>query len=70
VNVGFANVLQYVAGSVVPPFGAAAIEDEEQLKTQYVWDADWTGAHTSANPAGHSPGTAQQSLSAVHVCVQ
>jgi hypothetical protein len=55
---------------VVPPFGAAAIADDEQLRTQYVWAADWTGAHTSVNPPGHSPGTAQQSLSEVHVCVQ
>jgi hypothetical protein len=70
VNVGFAKVRQYVVGSVVPPFGAVAIADEEQLKTQYVWAADSSGAHTSGNPPGHSPGTAQQSLSAVHVCVQ
>jgi hypothetical protein len=67
VNVGFANARQYAVGSVVPPFGAIAIDAEEQLKTQYVWAADWTGAHTSTNPPGHSPGTAQQSVLEVQV---
>jgi hypothetical protein len=70
VNVGFPNVWQYAVGSVVPPFGAAAIADESQLKKQYVSGADWSGAHTSVNPAGHSPAVAQQSLLEVHVCVQ
>lgn len=70
VNVGFANDWQYAVGSVVPPFGAAAIAVEEQLRKQYVWGADSSGAHTSVKPEGHSPGTAQQSLSEVHVCVQ
>jgi hypothetical protein len=70
VNAGFPNVWQYVFGSVVPAFGVAAIAAALQLKKQYVWGADWSGAHTSAAPEGHSPGTAQQSVSAVHVCVQ
>jgi hypothetical protein len=41
-----------------------------QLKKQYIWPDDSNDAQTSLNPARHSPGTAQQSASVVHVCVQ
>jgi hypothetical protein len=41
-----------------------------QLRKQYICAVDSKEAQTSLNPVLHSPGTAQQSLSAVHVCVQ
>jgi hypothetical protein len=41
-----------------------------QLKKQYDWPADSNGAHTWGKLVLHSPGIAQQSLSAWHRCVQ
>jgi hypothetical protein len=37
---------------------------------QYVAPLDSNGEHTWGWPVEHSPGTAQQSESVVHVCVQ
>jgi hypothetical protein len=41
-----------------------------QLKKQYICAVDSNDAQTSLKPARHSPGTAQQSASEVHACVQ
>ena len=38
--------------------------ESSQLKKQYDWPADSKGAHTWEKLVRHSPGTAQQSLSA------
>jgi hypothetical protein len=66
----FAQVWQYVVGSVVPASGAAPMSAAEQPKKQYIIPVDSNGAHTSVKPVRHSPGTEQQSLSDWHVCVQ
>jgi hypothetical protein len=41
-----------------------------QLRKQYICPVDSKEAHTSLKPGVHSPGTAQQSASVVHVWVQ
>ncbi len=41
-----------------------------QLTKQFIWPVDSDDAQTSFSPAAHSPGTAQQSASDEHVCVQ
>jgi hypothetical protein len=41
-----------------------------QLTKQYCCAVDSKDAQTSLMPARHSPGTAQQSASDVHACVQ
>jgi len=69
-NEAFAQRWQKVSGSVVPASGAAAMSDASQLRKQYICPDDSKDAHTSSNPATHSPGTVQQSASDWHVCVQ
>jgi hypothetical protein len=63
----FPHRWQYVAGSVVPASGAAAMADESQRRKQYICPDDSNDAHTSLKPVTHSPGTAQQSESDWHV---
>ena len=44
--------------------------ESSQLKKQYVWLVDSKGAQTWGKLVLHSPGTAQQSLTAWQRCVQ
>jgi hypothetical protein len=52
------------------PPSATAITVLSQLKKQIFCPVDSNGEHTCGKPVLHSPGTAQQSLSVWHVCVQ
>jgi hypothetical protein len=70
VNVGFAQSWQNVDGSMVPASTSAASDAGSHARKQYVWPEDSNDAQVSLNPAGHSPGTLQQSASEVQVCVQ
>jgi hypothetical protein len=63
----FAYFWQKVVESASPE---AVTVSSSQLRKHSIIPVDSNGAHTSANASGHSPGIAQQSLSASHRCVQ
>ncbi len=54
----------------VSPASALATTVDSQLRKQSFWPVLSKGEHTCGKPVLHSPGTAQQSESVTHVCVQ
>ena len=66
-NAALANFWQKAVSSVKP---ALVTTSDSQLRKQSMTPVDSKGAQTSAIACGHSPGTAQQSVSAAQPWVQ